>query len=330
MTIHTTLTVFDELAPYWNDLLNRSPNNMIFNTLEWHSTWWEAYHEGELWVLACWDDQVQLIGIAPLFIDKDKIIRIIGCEDVSDYLDLIVDKDHLERVFRCFAETIAQNRDRFDSIYLCNIPRNSPTLELFVPYLKDCSFTTEVAQQEVCPVIQLQETWDDYLADLKKKQRHEIRRKMRKAEGSMDEVSWYIVGDEHQLDEQVDIFLKLMASSDTEKAEFLDNPQNVAFFKSFVPLAYENDWLMLNFLTVGGEPVASYLNFIYNNQVLVYNSGLNPEDYGHLSPGIVLLSYNIEYAIENDFDVFDFLRGDENYKYRMGGQDTEIFSLKAQ
>jgi CelD/BcsL family acetyltransferase involved in cellulose biosynthesis len=58
----------------------------------------------------------------------------------------------------------------------------------------------------------------------------------------------------------------------------------------------------------------------------VYNSGLNPA-YLSLSPGWVLLSHLIQWAIENDRKEFDFLRGDEKYKYRFGGVDRYIARL---
>ncbi len=96
-----------------------------------------------------------------------------------------------------------------------------------------------------------------------------------------------------------------------------------------MPAAEKAGWLQMNFLEVMGEPVAAYVNFDYNNQILVYNSGLDPQKASALSPGIILLSYNIEHAIENKREKFDFLRGDEQYKYKMGGQNTEIFNLKA-
>ena len=88
-------------------------------------------------------------------------------------------------------------------------------------------------------------------------------------------------------------------------------------------------WLQMNFLTVGEERVAAYINFVYDNRVLVYNSGLNHEEYGQLSPGIVLLAYNIQHAIEAGYSKYDFLRGDEIYKYRMGGQDTAVMNITA-
>ena len=91
----------------------------------------------------------------------------------------------------------------------------------------------------------------------------------------------------------------------------------------------ERGWLRLNFLTITGERAASYLNFTYNNEMLVYNSGLLPEAYGRLSPGIVLLAWNIRHAIEEGISRFDFLQGDESYKYQMGGRDEAVFNLYA-
>jgi CelD/BcsL family acetyltransferase involved in cellulose biosynthesis len=85
---------------------------------------------------------------------------------------------------------------------------------------------------------------------------------------------------------------------------------------------------MLNVLTVNGDRAATYFNFDYEDQILVYNSGLNP-DYAALSPGIVLISYNIQYAIEHKRKVFDFLQGNEEYKYRLGAEDTAVVNLNA-
>jgi CelD/BcsL family acetyltransferase involved in cellulose biosynthesis len=121
-----------------------------------------------------------------------------------------------------------------------------------------------------------------------------------------------------------------MRASHPEKAKFLDNPQNLTFFKSIVPQAYHCGWLKLSFLVVNGVASAAYCDFDYSGRILVYNSGLMPHENAHLSPGIVLLSYNIRDAIAHHRKVFDFLRGNETYKYRMGAHDTKVFKLKAQ
>ncbi|NJL57056.1 hypothetical protein HC928_19355 [bacterium] len=80
---------------------------------------------------------------------------------------------------------------------------------------------------------------------LDKKQRHELRRKMRRANGGGETLDWYIVGQEHNLDEQLDKFLSLMAASDPKKAVFLRDEKNVTFFRSVMPLMHANHWLQL-------------------------------------------------------------------------------------
>jgi CelD/BcsL family acetyltransferase involved in cellulose biosynthesis len=325
-------TVFDVLKSEWNTVLGCAPINNIFYTWEWHSTWWDAYQPGELFVLACRHDG-ELVGIAPLFIadeEQGKVVRIIGCVDVTDYLDFIVDKDHLKAVYSAFAEYFANNRNKFDVLDFCNIPETSVTNQILPELLKQHGFNFQSQQQEVCPIITLPSEWGGYLGLLDKKQRHEVRRKLRRIHGAQEEVDWYIVNSEHNLQNEISCFVELMAASDPEKEEFLQDEQHVIFFNNIVPLMQERGWLQMSFLTIGAERVASYINFVYDNRVLVYNSGLNHQSYGQLSPGIVLLAYNIQYAIENEYVAYDFLRGDEIYKYRMGGQDTAVINITAQ
>jgi len=72
---------------------------------------------------------------------------------------------------------------------------------------------------------------------------------------------------------------------------------------------------------------AGYLNFDYGNHFWVYNSGLD-YNFGYYSPGWVLLGYLLEWANVNKRQAFDFMRGDEDYKYRFGGVDR--FVMRAQ
>ncbi|MFW5708665.1 MAG: GNAT family N-acetyltransferase [Chloroflexota bacterium] len=321
--------VFDELRDEWNSLLHQSAADDIFLTWEWQYTWWSVYEPGDLFIVTCRDDSGSLVGLAPWFIDAGRTLRTVGCEDVTDYLDLIVRTSNEETVYEALAAFLQDHRDRFDSIAMCNIPEKSATLTRFVSLLGENGFDVKVERNDVCPLIQLPSTWDDYLGLLDKKQRHELRRKMRRARGGPNEMDWYIVDQSYDLDAEIARFLKLMAASDGEKAAFLENPANMEFFKQMIPLMHERGWLRLNFLTIDGDACAAYLNFEYNERVLVYNSGFALDVHGALSPGIILLAHNIRDAIDKGLKVFDFLRGDETYKYHMGGRDTQVMKLQA-
>lgn len=318
---------FDDLKPDWADLLKRSLFNTVFLTPEWHESWWQAFRPGKLWILSCRDETGKLLGLAPWFIDDDGIVRFIGCEDVTDYLDVIVDRDHTDDVFACLKLCLAENKDLFKAARLCNIPEGSPTLNIFPQLLSQNQFETQITQQEVCPVIKLPDNWEAYIDSLEKKYRHELRRKLRRSRGAAESLDWYIVDSSHNFAEELNCFLDLMAASDPEKKAFLKDEGNRRFFEMIMPVVHEKGWLQLCFLTINGERVAAYLNFDYRNRIMVYNSGLSHDKYSHLSPGIVLLANIIRYAIEHNYDAFDFLRGDEPYKYHLGGKDTPVYEL---
>lgn len=333
LAVYDQPEIFQTLKPEWNTLLHRSDVDKVFLTWEWQSTWWEAYQPGELWVVTCRDDNENLIAIAPWFIEtnaqNERVVRTIGCVDVTDYMDVIVEAEQRVPVLDCMAHHLRAHTERYDRINFCNIPEHSPNLRPFSTALKNAGFDVEITFQEVCPIIALPETYEDYLNTLDKKQRHELRRKVRRAESEAT-VEWYTVGPDHNLETEVNNFLELMASSQQQKAEFLSNPRNVRFFQQMAEKTMAEGWLQLNFLKVNGTLTAAYCNFDYNGAIQVYNSGLKPDTYGHLSPGIVLLVYNIQHAIETGHQMFDFLRGNETYKYRMGAQDTQVFKLRAQ
>jgi CelD/BcsL family acetyltransferase involved in cellulose biosynthesis len=329
---HTQESLFDRLAPEWNNLLKRSDANLIFLTWEWQSTWWRAYEAGALWVLTVHDEHNRLVAIAPWFIqtkpDGERVVRTIGCVDVTDYMDIIVDHDHVDAVQRSLAQYAWDNRDQFDRMNLCNVSEHSRTFATFPQHLSSAGFDAEPVLQEVCPVIHLPDSFEAYLESLDKKQRHEIRRKLRRAENEA-ELNWYTVDSTHDFEQQVEVFFRLMASSQPSKAEFLADARNERFFRSILRVAYECGWLRMTFLEVDGQPAACYCDFVYQDSVLVYNSGLDPNYVPHLSTGIVLLAYNIRRAIEDGLKLYDFLRGNESYKYRMGAQDTRVYMLLA-
>jgi CelD/BcsL family acetyltransferase involved in cellulose biosynthesis len=273
-------------------------------------------------------EQGRWLGAAPWFImtndSGERMICFVGCVDVTDYLDILARRGFEDEVFSALAGWLVDHAAEFDKVHLCNIPQASPALAYLPALVEGRGFTVTTEQSEVCPVAVLPETFIEYVQGLDSKNRHELRRKVRRAAGVMD---WYIVGPQHDLDAEITKFLDLMAASTPSKDEFLAVPHNREFFKQIVPRLARCGWLQLAFMTLGGEAVAAYLNFDYLNRIMVYNSGLNPGEHSNLSPGIVLLSNLIEHAIAQHRSAFDFLRGNEAYKYDMGGRDTAIYDL---
>src|SRR5258707_33767 len=296
------------LGAEWNSLLPHNATNEIFLTWEWQSTWWQIYKPGDLWVVAARDESNRLVGLAPWFIyQPERVVRTIGCVEVTDYLDVLVLPEARDEFYSAITDFLARHSGEFSRVSLCNIPAGTPTLDVLPRVLMENGFTVEVKHEDVCPYIPLPGDFEGYLQQLDKKQRHEIRRKLRRAEEPSEageKIEWYIVGPEHNLPDEMEKFMALMAASHPNKAQFLEDSQNKAFFRAITPRLAACGWLMLSFLTVNGQPAAAYLNFDYNNRILVYNSGLLSTEFAHLSPGIVLLTYIIQYAIAQGRTVF--------------------------
>jgi CelD/BcsL family acetyltransferase involved in cellulose biosynthesis len=203
---------------------------------------------------------------------------------------------------------------------LYNLPEDSPSLPALQAAAEGCGCRFTQERLQACPVITLPGDWETYLSGVDKKQRHEIRRKMRRAEEATPPARWYIASSEtipeSDLDAEMDAFMALMAM-DPEKERFLTEAMRKQMYLA-AHAAYRNGWLQLAFMEVDGQKAAGYLNFDYADRIWVYNSGLSFE-YRELSPGWVLLGHLLKWANENKRRTFDFMRGDEDYKFRFGG-----------
>jgi len=319
----------DELVHEWDALLHRSQADTIFMTLMWQNTWWRHLGEGELKILAARDEGGELVGLAPLFRLPHQgagVLATVGCVDVSDYLDLIARQGQEERVLAALLGVLEHElAGEWDRLSLCNVPDGSPTLELLPGLAQARGWQVERSIDDVVPTFRIPASWEAYEQMLRGKQRRELRRKMRKA-GPFSGIEWYIVGPEHDLDNEIDAFVDLLVKSNPEKADFMDE-RNRAFFHALGHATFEAGQLQLAFLTMDGQRIGAYMNFLYGERVLVYNSGLDPAAY-QLSPGIILMAHLIRHAIEEQkHAIFDFLRGDEPYKYDLGGSDTHVNRL---
>ena len=107
-----------------------------------------------------------------------------------------------------------------------------------------------------------------------------------------------------------------------EKAAFL-TPAMREHMRLVMRCASEKCCLQLSFLEVNGEKAAGYLSFDYLDRIWVYNSGID-QRFSEYSPGWVLLGYLLKWANEQQRSEFDFMRGDEDYKYRFGAVDRRV------
>jgi len=329
-TIYTETSAFEVLGQEWDELLERAVRPPFFMRYSYQRTWWQYLGNDDLVLIAMRNEEGQLLGLAPLYGSTNaagqRELSFVGCVDISDYLDLLVDRDYVEPVHQALLDCLGSpGGPAWDKLYLCSLAQNSITHTRLAEAAQARGWQVSVTQQDVCPVITLPDSWDDYLSGIDKKQRHEIRRKIRKIEREA-KVNWYAIDSEARLVEAMEEFIDLHQKSTQDKEDFWSDDL-IEFFKVVAIELAQAGWLKLYFIEVDGVRAAAMLCFDYNGEFLLYNSGYDPEQFAHLSPGNVLTSYTIQDAIRLGRQRYDFLRGDEVYKFRFGAEAEPVYDL---
>jgi CelD/BcsL family acetyltransferase involved in cellulose biosynthesis len=329
-SIEELLSIEDD----WADLLNRVSLKTPFQQPAYNRHWWSTlgggeWDEGELWVFAGYDPADRMVGLAPLFLapaaGEARELRLIGSKEISDYLDLITEDDHGASFIDALLTRLKVDPpDGFQRLILDNLLEESATIPRVAERAPVAGWHLSQERIEPSPLLTLPSSFEAYLENLDSKQRREFKRKMRRVADYPARVTWRIEDKLNAVTREIEVFLGLM-ENDIEKREFLTEPMKEHFRKLAV-MGAEADWLHLAFLEVSEEPVFGYLNFIAQNRIWVYNSGFDPDHFA-LSPGWVLMGYLIQWAIEHGFEAVDFMRGDEDYKYRLGGSDRYVYRL---
>ena len=328
--VHHSFSEIDSTA--WNTLVEQSIADTPFSRYEYLSEWWKTRGGGE-WksaelVLVSASENDQIMGIAPLFIaeyDGHQAVLLIGSIEISDYLDLIVREADLPRFLSGLIDFLASSlAGNWSSLDWYNLPDDSLTLTALKAESEKRGWDYHEEVYRPTPRIALNGSFEDYLSRIDKKQRHEIKRKMRRAAES-GRVQFTVVDKDADIEPELETFFHLMIQ-DSGKAQFLHEVMRDQMSNS-IRVAHDQGYLWLAFLEVDGVKAAASLNFDYKNKFWGYNSGVSRE-HMELSPGWVLMGHVIQWCCENGRSEFDFMRGDEDYKYRFGGVNRFVMRAR--
>ena len=323
MDYTTTEESFDSLAACWNDSKYNLKWDSIFVLPAWLQVWWQEFGaEAELYLRAVRQKE-KIIGIAPLLV-RDTTASIIGSADVCDYLDFIVAPGNEEDFFNILLDDLKQKGIK--QLDLKPLRPDSTVLTNLIPVAKNRNYEVLLQKEGVSVEMDLPSTWDEYLALLTKKQRHEVKRKLRRLSeaGNVDyrctEVGRREVGD------FLGTFLKLFSLSRDEKADFMTAPME-SFFRSLAEAMAEIGLLRFGVLELDTLPMAMVMGFDYNESMYLYNSSYDPS-YSHLSAGLLSKVLCIKESIQSGRKKWDFLRGGEPYKYHIGGKEISLYQCR--
>lgn len=316
---------FSSAADRWEELIAASRRATIFDLPVWQRTWWEHFGSGKQErILAVCSDDRSIDLLAPLM-QKGDTVSFLGGTDLVDYHDFICPSEPpeacIDAVLREISSDSSVGRMLFESI-----SEGSQTLEVLPEVARGLGWETAVQKEDVSPRLELAGDWDQYLSGLRKKDRHELRRKLRRLEKS-GQVSHVELSGSEDVETGLSDFFRLHRMSMPDKEEFM-TPERERFFRDVAVKLAGRGITRLSFLELDGQKVATSLSFVLGDTRYLYNSGYDP-DYRREAVGLLNHAYTIQKSIEQGHAVFDFMRGDEPYKYHLGGVDRDIYRITA-
>ena len=191
-------------------------------------------------------------------------------------------------------------------------------------------WTGTAIRTDVCPFARLGgHSWDSYLATLGAEHRYNVRRRLRNLAGRFEVRFERAATDAERragLAEVVRLHRKRWEARGGRSTAF-STAAVLAFHEEASRLALERGWLRLFSLRLDGAPVSALYGFRYGRRFYFYQSGFEPE-YGRHSVGLVTMALAIKSAIEEGAEEYDFLHGDEPYKFLWTRDARELRRLE--
>jgi CelD/BcsL family acetyltransferase involved in cellulose biosynthesis len=330
----------NRLVPAWWALLKRAVSPQPMQTPLWLLTWWDVMagdHARAPRVAVVEAPSGEVVGILPLLrrrvvqtaiVPVDTLELIGSGEDEADeifseYLGAAVARGHERVVAGEFAEMLRAGAFGYwDELTMVAMSEDDPWITTFAEELRARGMETTLARGLECPYIVLPASWDEYLAGLDGQSRYFVRRTLRDFEAWAKPAGGAVLR---------------RASNEAELAQGWENlvmghaerwQGGGAFrsprFKRFHELVTralaagsEGGILDLLWLEVGGKPLASLYNIVYDGHVHFYQSGRTLDVPKNVRPGIAVHLYAIRRAIELGYRSYDFLGQPSQYKRQL-------------
>jgi CelD/BcsL family acetyltransferase involved in cellulose biosynthesis len=268
-------------------------------------TWWDVRGDGNLLLLEGPD------ALLPM-VQSGNTISLLGEADLFDYHSPL--GEGVGKLVATWAAALPAgiNLD-FDSL-------PAEAADVLMAGLTEAGLAPVAAVHQSAAVLEVPGDFDIYLASLDKKQRHETRRKGRRFTemlGAPRLVREYGPA-------AVSRFAAMHRLATGAKGTFMD-PTTESLFGGL----HADAGAVIDFLYGDGdEPVAAAFGFEDASAYYLYNSAYAPAA-SAASPGIVLVAELIRQTAEAAHDRFDFLKGDEVYKYRLGAVARPLWRITA-
>lgn len=309
----------------WSALVTADPAGTFFHSPGFLKLYWEEFAERpEHLLLAFAEEDGEQVG-AVAFERFGETLRFLGGTEVTDYMGPVAQPELQGAVAKELLAALGRRED-WATADLRGLPEDRAWLDLLAEAAAAQGFSVEVTEDQngVAPFLPIPGSYEEYLANLPAKLRHEIKRKARKLE--IERGPFHVtLAQRDTLEEYLDRFVALHRTSEGPKGVFMQ-PGMEIFFRRLGEAFLSRGVFNLTFIEVNGEKVAGTIGFRFEGTYSLYNSAFDRE-WQQLAPGMVLVAEDIRIAIEAGCSAFDLLKGDYAYKYRFGAYPRAVKRL---
>lgn len=311
---------FSVLDQLWNEYGQVWKWHNPFITPPWLKSWWHVYRSTNKLLLVRISRDGKVIGIAPLMV-VDNTARIIGSADLCDTGDLIIAPHEEKQFFAGLLDFLESHQ--ISRLLLEPVRPDSTVYAIASGKVRTAGWSCSTAPLDRMLEMALPPSWQEYLAGLSSKQRHEVRRKLRRL-NEMGDIVLSDVGSASETEAAMTQFIQLFRSSRKDKDAFM-NESRERFFRRLADELFAAGMLRLQEVSINNVLAAVVFCIEYANRLYLYNNGYNPE-FRPASIGLMSKVLSIQAAIKANLAVYDFLGGTERYKYQLGGREVMRYS----
>jgi len=328
--IINTLSGFEELKIPWNNLLARVKNATPFQTHDWLISWWKHFglHKDLFIILVIDGDDIK--AIAPFMIIKKmnvKIMKFIG-SGRSDYLNfLMIDAAPVELLLKSIFNCLKTNATNWDLIEFRDIILSNDFEFLLSSEINRQNYKFVRKEDTICPFLSIDGSWEDYMSSKTSQQRYKIKRVERDISKQAG-VRVFTNYDFLNLNEMLQLIKNVESKSWKVKK---GNPRfsgavPMQFFEEIFERFRANNWIDVRILSLNKQAIAYNINFLFNNKYYNYNLAFD-KDYGNIRPGMYLTNLTLKGAFEQKVTEYDFLRGEEKYKFFWASNYRQLYQI---
>jgi len=294
---------------------------------------WGAHHR--LLVITARNRSGQLVAVAPFYIRRSRLgalgpraLCFLANDYVgSDHLDLLIDSEYVQSAVETIVRLADQYRAEWDYIELFNSQEASPGFARLCQGFKALGMTERIMHVAGCPYAALPASFDAYLASVSTNLRYNFRRRRRALEREAG-VEFVALKSRSDIQEHYGELLRLhglrFGQKQMQSAFLLPGVQE--FHAEALPRLAANGMARLYLLQSQGKAIAALYGFSVGKTFAFYQAGMDPA-WSRLSVGLVMMGCAIEEAIRTGHDEFDFLEGDQTYKFQWAAATRQNASL---